>query len=84
LLLLACVSGADFAAGAYALVLDEIIKDWRLIRTKPYQMELDDALALTDDDALAKDMFTRLSATRNDGRSYYMEVYPWLIACHNL
>ena len=36
-------------------------QDRRLVRTKPYQMDLDDALALTDEDALAKDMFSRPS-----------------------
>lgn len=72
--MLALLAGADFLAGAYALILDEMIKEWRLIRTKPYQMDLDDALALTDDDALGKDMFARLSANHSDGKSYYMEV----------
>ena len=31
------------------------------VRTKPYQIDLDDALALSDEDALAKDMFSRPS-----------------------
>lgn len=71
-MVLALVAGADFSVGSYCLVLDEFVKDWRLVRTKPYEMELDDALALTDDDALARDMFARNS--KNDGKSYYMEV----------
>lgn len=66
------LSGADFFIGVYVVVLDELIKEWRLVRTKPYQMELDDALALTDDDALARDM-SALRANRGEGRSYYME-----------
>lgn len=69
-LVLAFVAGADFGVGSYCLVVDEIVKDRRLVRTKPYQMELDDALALTDDDALARDMFARSS--QNDGKSFYM------------
>ncbi len=64
---------ADFLIGMYVVVLDELVKEWRLVRTKPYQMELDDALALTDEDALAKDM-SALRAGRPEGRSYYMEV----------
>ena len=64
---------ADFLIGMYVVVLDELVKEWRLVRTKPYQMELDDALALTDEDALAKDM-SALRAGRAEGRSYYMEV----------
>ncbi len=68
--MLAFVAGADFGVGSYCLVVDEIVKDRRLVRTKPYQMELDDALALTDDDALARDMFARSS--QNDGKSFYM------------
>lgn len=70
-LALAFVAGADFCVGLYCLVLDEVVKDRRLVRTKPYQMDLDDALALTDDDALARDMFARSS--QKDGRSFYME-----------
>jgi hypothetical protein len=70
-LALAFVAGADFCVGLYCLVLDEIVKDRRLVRTKPYQMDLDDALALTDDDAMARDMFARSS--QKDGRSFYME-----------
>ncbi len=64
---------ADFLIGVYVVVLDELVKEWRLVRTKPYQMELDDALALTDEDALAKDM-SALRAGKAEGRSYYMEV----------
>ncbi|CAL5221484.1 g3685 [Coccomyxa viridis] len=63
---------ADFLIGVYVVVLDELVKEWRLVRTKPYQMELDDALALTDEDALAKDM-SALRAGKAEGRSYYME-----------
>ncbi len=74
--MLAFVAAADFFVGSYCLVLDEIVKDRRLVRTKPYQMDLDDALALTDDDALARDMFARSS--NRDGKSFYMEVsQPW-------
>ncbi|CAL8468740.1 g8280 [Coccomyxa elongata] len=71
-LVLAFVAGADLGVGSYCLVVDEIVKDRRLVRTKPYQMELDDALALTDDDALARDMFARSS--QNDGKSFYMSI----------
>lgn len=71
--MLAILLLADFLIGTYVMVLDELIKEWRLVRTKPYQMELDDALALTDEDVLAKDM-SALRAIRGGGRSYYMEV----------
>ena len=64
---------ADFFIGACVVVIDELIKEYRLVRTKPYQKELDDALALTDEEALAKDM-SALMANRGQGRSYYMEV----------
>jgi hypothetical protein len=42
-------------------ILQSTCQDRRLVRTKPYQMDLYDALALTDEDALAKDMFSRPS-----------------------
>ena len=72
---------SDFLIGGYVVVLDELVKEWRLVRTKPYQMELDDALALTDEDALAKDM-SALRAGRAEGRSYYMEVRrPMTLFC---
>ena len=71
--MLAALLLADFLVGMYVVVLDELVKEWRLVRTKPYQMELDDALALTDEDVLAKDM-NALRAGRPEGRSYYMEV----------
>ena len=64
---------ADFALGAGVVVVDEGVKEWRLVRTKPYQMDLDDALALSDEDALARDM-QALKVNRDSGRSYYMEV----------
>lgn len=70
---LAMLCLADFFIGACVVVIDELIKEYRLVRTKPYQMELDDALALTDEEALAKDMSARM-ANRGQGRSYYMEV----------
>ena len=71
--MLAALLLADFLVGMYVVVWDELIKEWRLVRTKPYQMELDDALALTDEEVLAKDM-SALRAGRAEGRSYYMEV----------
>ena len=64
---------ADFALGVGVVVVDELVKEWRLVRTKPYQMDLDDALALSDEDALARDM-QALKVNRDGGRSYYMEV----------
>lgn len=72
--MLGAVLLADSLIGGYVVVLDELVKEWRLVRTKPYQMELDDALALTDEDTLAKDM-SALRAGRADGRSCYMEVW---------
>ena len=72
--LLGLLTMADVLIGGYVVVLDECIKERRLVRTKPYQLDLDDALALTDDDALAKDMFARPSA--NGPQSYYMQVHP--------
>ena len=67
---------ADFALGAGVVVVDELVKEWRLVRTKPYQMDLDDALALSDEDALARHM-QALKVNRDSGRSYYMEVRHW-------
>ena len=63
---------SDALVGSYVVVLDECVKERRRVRTKPYQLDLDDALALTDDDALAKDMFARPSAA--GPQSYYMQV----------
>lgn len=71
--MLGALSLADFLIGVCVVVVDELIKEWRLVRTKPYQMELDDALALTDEDALARAM-SALQASKAEGRSYYMEV----------
>ena len=67
---------ADAALGVGVVVVDELVKEWRLVRTKPYQMDLDDALALSDEDALARDM-QALKVNRDSGRSYYMEVRHW-------
>lgn len=75
-IMLAGLCLADFALGVGAVVVDELVKEWRLVRTKPYQMDLDDALALSDEDALARDM-QALKVNRESGRSYYMEVRRW-------
>ena len=77
---LALLCLADFLIGACVVVIDQLIKEYRLVRTRPYQMELDDALALTDEEALAKDM-TALMANRGQGRSYYMEVRSITCSC---
>ena len=69
--LLGLLTLADVFVGGYVVILDECVKERRRVRTKPYQLDLDDALALTDDDALAKDMFARPSA--NGPQSYYMQ-----------
>lgn len=74
--LLGMLAAADALVGGYVIIMDELVKDRRLVRTKPYQLDLDDALALTDEDALARDMFARPSPA---GPSQYMQAGHLLI-----